>query len=110
MSRLANLLAAQSLRIQAQRAALAADPEPIQDADPVPAALTEAAQPVFKTSRTLPRADSAAALSMGRDIAAMCGHDAGRIELFAAAVLGNAHAIARTVNNWRPDNGALDHG
>lgn len=110
MSRLASLLAAQSLRIQAQRAALAADPEPIQDADPVPAALTAEGVPVFKTSRKLPRADSAAALSMGRDIAAMCGHDAGRIELFAAAVLGNANAAARTVNRCPADLGALDHG
>ena len=110
MSRLAEYLAHVSLRIQAQRAALAADPEPIQDADPVPARLTAEGVPMFCASRTLPRADSAAALSMGRDIAAMCGHDAGRIELFAAAALGNAHAIARTVNNWQSDNGALDHG
>jgi hypothetical protein len=68
------------------------------------------AVPVFRTTRTLPRADSASARSMGRDIAAMCGYDAGRIERFSAAMLGNATAAARAFNRWPADLGALDHG
>ena len=104
-SRIAEFLAGQSLRIQAQRAAASA-PD-IADADPVPAALTAAAQPAFKTTRDMPRADSAYAHHAGRQNAAICGHDWGRVEKLLAALEGSAR-IACRVNRLPPDLGALD--
>ena len=107
-SRLAQLLAGQSLRIQEQRAAADTAPD-IADADPVPAALTAEAEPVFKTSRDMPRADSAYAHLAGRQIAAICGHDWGRVEKLLAALEDNAR-IACRINRLPPDLGALDVG
>ena len=100
------VLARRSLRIQAQRAA-AETARDIADADPVPAALTAEAEPVFKTTRDMPRADSAYAHHAGRQIAAICGHDWGRVEKLLAALEGNAR-IACRINRLPPDLGALD--
>lgn len=51
MSRLAEILATQSLRIQAQRIA-AKETAMIDDADPVPAALTAEGVPLFRSIRS----------------------------------------------------------
>ena len=107
MSRIAEYLAAQSLRIQAQRAALAADPEPIQDADPVPAKLIAEGVPVFKTRR-----DGRASVhvpyleSIAMTIAK--GDRAKAATLLRAAA---EHVeTARAASIWPADLGALDHG
>jgi hypothetical protein len=105
-SRIAEFLAGQSLRIQSQRAAADAAPG-IADADPGPAALTAEAVPVFKTTRDMPRVDSAYALHAGRQIAAICGHDWGRVEKLLAALEDNAR-IACRINRQPSDLGALD--
>ena len=65
------------------------------------------ADPVFKTTRNLPRADSNFALQIGRQIALMCDDNAGRIELLIAAIHGNANAAAR-INRLPPDLGAVE--
>ena len=104
-SRLAELLASQSLRTQTQRIEAAQ----ITDADPVPAALNAEAEPVFKTTRDMPRADSAYAHHAGRQIAAICGHDWGRVEKLLATLEDNAR-IACRINRLPPDLGALDVG
>jgi hypothetical protein len=97
-SRLAEILAGQSLRIQTQRIEAAQ----IEDADPVPAALTAEAQPVFKTARDLPRADSAYALHASRQIAIMCGHDWDRAQKLLAAMTQNTRNACDIANDAHP--------
>jgi hypothetical protein len=65
------------------------------------------AEPVFTTTRNLPRADSNFALQIGRQIALMCDDNAGRIELLIAAIHGNANAAAR-ISRLPPDLGAVE--
>ena len=105
-SLIAQLLAGQSLRIQAQRAAAETAPE-IDDDDVRPAALTAEAVPVFKTARTSWQGSSVYLAHVARHAAAMAGHDADKAEA-AARAFREEILLACARANYQSGDAALD--